>query len=641
VEGVFMSNYFKRIQPRLFLIICVWFLVLFAAVFYLVNLFEIQFVEHDHIEHTKRFAYLVSKFTSSKSSASNLQSVLVKLVKGDPDVKKAKLKIKQGRQIKVVASSVKSEVGQLKDLGEESAKVLRTRKPAYEQEGEVLEAYYPIKMGSKTAVLSLKVVEVDEKPLLVELRQRTLSILVVSLIFLLIGVSYAVRRTIVATLKKLQKMAEKAEDGLIEIDEGAFGDDEVGALAKSLKSMANKERNYLRKLNQQVSELEALYNMSRLSQLDISEDQLLSLILQNAIKVFPAQAGAIFFIPDREDEKQKPVFCQNCSWQQEGCETLLNLIQLKEKAVVGLTSTMIETGVVSGLEELAKKSIQTKELEIISFSGQAKGGRGSNYKFKLVAFPIILDEAKVLGATAIVLDSNNSFTNLRFLETINGDLAVIVHRMHLMKDVQSAYLAAIKSLTSALEAKDTYTAGHSERVANYAQMMAENLHLPKEEIQIIKEAAYLHDIGKIGLDDSILTKPGKLSGKEHYQVELHSTYSAQIVEKASFLKKAVPIVLYHHEGYDGGGYPEKLKGEQIPLGARILAICDAFDAMTSDRPYRRALSVEETLTELKRQSGRQFDPGLVKIFVWLISAQKNNLRSGGREESQESLIFRN
>ena len=636
-----MKNYFKRIQPRLFLIICIWFLVLFAAVFYLVSLFEIQFVEHDHIEHTKQFAYLVSKFTSSKSSASNLQSVIVKLVKGDPDVEKAKLKIKQGRQTKVVASSVKSEVGQLRDLGEESAVVLRTGKPAYEREGEVLEAYYPIEVGGKAAILSLKLVEKDEKPLLANLRQRTLSILVASLIFLLAGVSYAVRKTIATTLKKLQKMAEKAENGLIEIDEETFGDDEVGALAKSLKSMANKKRNYLKRLNQQVSELEALYNMSRLSHLDISEDQLLSLILQNAIKVFPAQAGAIFFVPDREGDKQKPVFCQNCSWQQESCETLLNLIQLKEKAVVGLTSRMIETGVVSSLEELAKKSIQTKELEITPFSLSSRAKGGGICRFKLVAFPIILDETKVLGATAIVLDSNNSFTNLRFLETINSDLAVIVHRMHLMKDVQSAYLTAIKSLTSALEAKDAYTAGHSERVAYYAQMMAENLHLPKEEVRVIKEAAYLHDIGKIGLDDGILTKSGKLSEEEHRQIELHTIYGAQIIEKASFLKKAVPIVLYHHEDYDGSGYPEKLKSEQIPLGARILAICDTFDAMTSDRPYRRALSVEETLTELKRQSGRQFDPELVKIFVWLISAQKNNLRSGVREESQESLIFRN
>ncbi len=172
----------------------------------------------------------------------------------------------------------------------------------------------------------------------------------------------------------------------------------------------------------------------------------------------------------------------------------------------------------------------------------------------------------------------------------------------------------IQALVSAVDAKDRYTYSHSLTVANYAEALAKAAGLPQDRIAILKNAALLHDVGKIGIPDELLNKEGKITAEEWETLKSHSNIGAIIISRISSLAPCLPIVLYHHERYDGKGYPKGIKGKNIPIEARILAIADAFAAMISPRPYRSALSYREAIEELKKGAGTQFDPELVELF---------------------------
>jgi diguanylate cyclase (GGDEF)-like protein/putative nucleotidyltransferase with HDIG domain len=181
-------------------------------------------------------------------------------------------------------------------------------------------------------------------------------------------------------------------------------------------------------------------------------------------------------------------------------------------------------------------------------------------------------------------------------------------------------LSAVYALVSTVEARDSYTYGHSRKVNSYAVALAEAIGLSPDDVSKVSTAALLHDIGKIGIPDKVLNKKGKLSREDWEAIKSHPRLGANIVGNIPNLVPCVSIILYHHERWDGSGYPEGLKGEQIPIEARILAIADSFQAMTSARPYRPALSLEEVLRELRQGAGGQFDPKLVKVFIGIIEA---------------------
>jgi putative two-component system response regulator len=177
------------------------------------------------------------------------------------------------------------------------------------------------------------------------------------------------------------------------------------------------------------------------------------------------------------------------------------------------------------------------------------------------------------------------------------------------------FTGAIESIILTLQAKDKPTENHSRRVANRATAIARRLSLPEEEIEDIRLAALLHDIGKVGTSESILNKPGRLTQEESAQLREHPLIATSILEPISPLKGAIAYIKHVHEHYDGSGYPAGLKGEEIPLGARIVAVADAFDAMTSPRPYRPAWETEAVLVHLTKEVGKQFDPMVVEAFL--------------------------
>lgn len=200
-------------------------------------------------------------------------------------------------------------------------------------------------------------------------------------------------------------------------------------------------------------------------------------------------------------------------------------------------------------------------------------------------------------------------------------------------------LNSIRTLVSVINAKDRYTYGHSERVTGYSLKLARKISLAESEIRMLKYAAFLHDIGKIEIERDILNKPGRLNEEEWYMLKQHPRWGSDIVKSVKQLRPIVPVILYHHENYDGSGYPKGLHKDEIPLLARIIRIADSYDAMTSHRAYKRNMSPYEAITELQRCSGTMFDPGLTGLFIDIIMSNQNSESFRGNNNFKDVFRF--
>jgi diguanylate cyclase (GGDEF)-like protein len=245
-------------------------------------------------------------------------------------------------------------------------------------------------------------------------------------------------------------------------------------------------------------------------------------------------------------------------------------------------------------------------------------GNVTNARDIIGALNRCLVAAKRKGGNTIVLYSQSRLKGIakEAMASNLGDLQSKIEKMNalLTRDL----LEMIYGFARAIEAKDSYTGRHVEYTAILAKELAASLNLPKKDIDDIQHAAVLHDLGKVGINENILSKKGVLTPKEREVIKTHPSIAAEILREIHSLRGAVPAILYHHERYDGKGYPLGLKGDEIPLSARIVAVADVYQALISDRPYRKAYSKKKSLQIIKKESGKQFDPKIVKVFLKVV-----------------------
>ena len=242
----------------------------------------------------------------------------------------------------------------------------------------------------------------------------------------------------------------------------------------------------------------------------------------------------------------------------------------------------------------------------------------------MISVPLI-EKNKVIGTLSVYNRKRGVYKNedkeiLLLFATL---AAIAIENARLFENTRSNYINMMRFFASVIDAKDSYTAGHSDRVMRNMMRLAERLGMSNREKEVLRYASFLHDIGKISIDPAVLSKTDPLSEKEWLQIKEHPLIGANIVKKIGFLDDVIPVILHHHEKYAGGGYPHSdMKDGQIPLMARVLAVVDTYEAMTSDRPYRKALTDDEALEELKKAAGTQFDPKVVKLFANILKGSR-------------------
>ena len=250
----------------------------------------------------------------------------------------------------------------------------------------------------------------------------------------------------------------------------------------------------------------------------------------------------------------------------------------------------------------------------------------------LISIPL-KSRSQVMGLlNAYTFQRGYKFTEgqRKMLSVLASRAAASIENSQLYENLKSTFQETIQGFARAQEANDLYTRGHSARVTRYAGLIGKGLEMTEREIEIITQAGLLHDVGKIGISNEKLNKPQRLTAEEYKMFKTHTTMGKRILEPIQFLNHLIPAVHYHHERYDGSGYPSGLQAEDIPLMARIIAVADAYDAMTSDRAYRKALPHDEALVEIRRHAGSQFDPMVVGIFTIEIQRYRRQSLQEGR-----------
>ncbi len=272
-----------------------------------------------------------------------------------------------------------------------------------------------------------------------------------------------------------------------------------------------------------------------------------------------------------------------------------------------------------GIELLQKVKAIDPKMKMIMVTAYPEIDLAVN-AMKLGAYDFIIKPADL---DLIVMSVRKALESKRLeeeLEAYQNRLEELVEERTLKlqqayRTLKKAHLDSVKVLTEAIDAKDPYTRGHSDRVKRMSLAIARHLGFSEERIEALEYGALLHDIGKIGIKDEILQKQGPLNEEEFHYIREHPLIGVKIVEGVEFFKDKIPMIRHHHEFYDGTGYPDGLRGEAIPLEARIISLPDAFDAMTSARPHRGVMPLHDVLAELERWKGKQFDPTVLEIFL--------------------------
>lgn len=263
---------------------------------------------------------------------------------------------------------------------------------------------------------------------------------------------------------------------------------------------------------------------------------------------------------------------------------------------------------------------ETGVADIFNHVGKVPGLADSTDSTAMICTPLKAAHSR-LGILVALRNTPFSANDLKLLTSLASHGAMVLRNAQLYTELQDMFQSTVSVLAETIEKRDPYTAGHTQRVTNYSVKIAQTLDLPLREIEDLRLSAILHDVGKIGIRDHILLKTTPLNGEEMQLMKQHTEHGADILNRSRLLRSIIDGVRYHHERFDGKGYNHSLKGGEIPLHARIIAVSDSFDAMTTDRPYRKGLDVATALNELRNGAGSQFDPAIVEAFLSILAPQ--------------------
>ncbi len=325
-------------------------------------------------------------------------------------------------------------------------------------------------------------------------------------------------------------------------------------------------------------------------------------ILDYIFEVVPAHRGVVF-VKDGDSPEFRPVAGKARAPAPPGdievSRTLLRKVADERKAI--LTKNAPDDTLLRGSQSVSLHDIRCAMCVPMMHEGELQG-------------IVYLDTVRVVER----FDARG----LELLVALSGPAAIAVKNARYLEEIhlrsrqlEKSYYDTLKVVVDSLEMRDYYTIGHGRRVALFARIIAGEMGWTEEQLKLVEMGGIIHDLGKIGIEDAILRKPGALTEEEMEQMQFHPEIGARIVRDADFLKPILPYILYHQERFDGSGHPYRLKGEEIPIEGRLMAVADAFDAMTSDRPYRKAMDAEEAIRIIKREGRRQFDPQVVEAFL--------------------------
>jgi len=405
--------------------------------------------------------------------------------------------------------------------------------------------------------------------------------------------------TLEERLQEIEHLNISLEERIEEIEEANY---KIADLASELES-----KNV--RLQSAVDRLSALNEMGLVLNSTMEPRELFDLLLQKTASTLGAKIGYLLLYDKSSDHYTIGAIHGVLSQYDQ-----YDRIPLREG---GISKKVIETG-----EPLLVEDVR----EVPHFSNVGFLGF---YRETIICAPLRI-KGEIRGTLTIANRKKaGPFTeeDLEILSTIAAQASIAINNANLYEDQEATYLATVQALVSTIEASDAYTRGHSERVRHYSMALGARLGLDTLASKNLEQAAILHDIGKIGIDLSLLHKEGSLSYGEIEQLQQHPHIGNKILEPIHFLKNVRTIIAQHHERFDGKGYPAALPGEDIMLEAKILAVADSFDAMTSDRPYRKALSHEVAIQELIDCSGTQFDPEVSRVFVQLYREGESAPRS--------------
>lgn len=351
-------------------------------------------------------------------------------------------------------------------------------------------------------------------------------------------------------------------------------------------------------LEDRIGELHAIFEIDKAITSAIDLETVLQQIVQMSIGLLDAKISSIMLL----DEESQELVIAAAHGLSEGY-IKKGHIQVGES----IAGKVIEEG-----RPIAVDDIQEDPRHAYPDHARTEGLRS------LLSVPLNLKD-RVIGVLNIYTEEPHEFNphEVNLFTSLASQAAIAIENARLFESLEEIYIEVITAMASAIDARDAYTHGHSHRVTEYAVAIAEGMRLSPAEVDIIRNASILHDVGKIGIKEDILKKPGRLTEEERREMEYHPFIGTKILQSVKLLEPVMPLVYHHHERYDGTGYPDGLRGEDIPQGARIISLADAFESMTSDRPYRKSLPLEKAMAELRYGSGRQFDPRVVEVFMKL------------------------